>query len=294
MEYREYIIADLRLRSEIDLVALGLSGFKPFETDCTGVVDCYIKQLIGTENGEIELSTPLATSYLAEADADGVLYKTTTGYTYSIHPRNNKDEVTIFDIDCTTNTISTNSHPTNIIDRSILRFGIWVMFGVALAQNRGVAIHSSAIVADGRCAIFLGESGTGKSTHTRLWRENIKGARLLNDDSPIVRIVGNEVRVYGSPWSGKTPCYKSEVYPLSGLCRIVQAPYNRITRLSTISAIGALLPSCPPMFAYDGDLQDAICNIVGSILRSVPAYRLECLPDSDAAMLSYKMIMLNE
>ena len=294
MEYREYIIADLRLRSEIDLVALGLSGFKPFETDCTGVVDCYIKQFIGTENGEIEISTPLATSYLAEADADGALYKTTTGYTYSIHPRNNKDDVTIFSIDCTTNTISTNSHPTNIIDRSILRFGIWVMFGVVLAQNRGVAIHSSAIVADGRCAIFLGESGTGKSTHTRLWRENIEGARLLNDDSPIVRIVGNEVRIYGSPWSGKTPCYKSEVYPLYGICRIVQAPHNRITRLSTISAIGALLPSCPPMFAHDGDLQDAICNIVGSILRSVPAYRLECLPDVDAAKLSHKTIILNE
>lgn len=294
MEYREYIIADLRLRSEIDLVALGLSGFKPFETDCTGVADCYIKQFIGTENGEIEISTPLATSYLAEADADGALYKTTTGYTYSIHPRNNKDDVTIFSIDCTTNTIYTNSHPTTIVERSILRFGIWVMFGVVLAQNRGVAIHSSAIVADGRCAIFLGESGTGKSTHTRLWRENIEGARLLNDDSPIVRIIGNEVRIYGSPWSGKTPCYKSEDYPLYGICRIVQAPHNRITRLSTISAIGALLPSCPPMFAYDGDLQDAICNIVGSILHSVPAYRLECLPDGDAAMLSYKTIILNE
>ena len=294
MEYREYIIADLRLRSEIDLVALGLTGFKPFEADCIGVADCYIKQFTGDERGVIDRSIPLATSYLAEADADGTLYKTSTGYTYSIHPRDNKDEVTIFDIDCTTNTISTNSHPTNIIDRSILRFGIWVMFGVVLAQNRGVAIHSSAIVADGRCAIFLGESGTGKSTHTRLWRENIEGARLLNDDSPIVRIVGNEIRVYGSPWSGKTPCYKSEVYPLSGLCRIVQAPYNRITRLSTISAIGALLPSCPPMFAHDTQLQDMICSIVGEILCHTPAYRLECLPNGDAAKLSYKTIMLNE
>ena len=49
----------------------------------------------------------------------------------------------------------------------------------------------------GKRFFFLGESGTGKSTHTRLWRENIAGSKLLNDDSPIVRYEEGGVWVYG-------------------------------------------------------------------------------------------------
>ena len=294
MDKRYYKIADLVLCSDVDLVTLGLGGFKPFMVDYTSDTDCYLKQDLDIDKGVIATLNPLATSYLAEADSDGKLYKTNTGYTYCIYPRNNEAKTTLFSIDCSTNVITTNSQPTNIVDLSILRFGIWVMFGIVLTKHNGVAIHSSAITTDCRCAIFLGESGTGKSTHTRLWRENIEGAKLLNDDSPIVRIIDNQVRVYGSPWSGKTPCYKSENYPLAGICRIVQAPHNKIVRLSTIAAIGALLPSCPPMFAHDAKLQDAICGIVGTILRSTPVYRLECLPDGNAAKLSHKTIMSNE
>ena len=63
------------------------------------------------------------------------------------------------------------------------------MFGIVLAPKQAIAIHSSVIESSGRGTLFLGESGTGKSTHTRLWRENIEGARLLSDDSPSVRIV---------------------------------------------------------------------------------------------------------
>ena len=51
-----------------------------------------------------------------------------------------------------------------------------------------LAIHSSCIVYRDKAVLFLGESGTGKSTHTRLWRENIPEAVLLNDDSPMIRV----------------------------------------------------------------------------------------------------------
>lgn len=61
------------------------------------------------------------------------------------------------------------------------------MFNIAAVARQAVAIHSSVISLNGGAVLFLGESGTGKSTHTRLWREHIPGAELLNDDSPIVR-----------------------------------------------------------------------------------------------------------
>lgn len=173
---------------------------------------------------------------------------------------------------------------------SLLRFGLWMMFGLAVNSFGTVAIHSSVIRTANGAVLFLGESGTGKSTHTRLWREHIPGATLLNDDSPILRIKEGIPSVYGSPWSGKTPCYKAENCPVQGIVRLSQAPHNRIRRLPPIPALGALLPSCPPAFAYDTELQDHICDTLSALLSEVPIYHLECLPDADAAKLSFSTV----
>ena len=142
-----------------------------------------------------------------------------------------------------------------------------------------VAIHTSTICYQGKAVFFLGESGTGKSTHTRLWRENIEGAVLLNDDSPILRIIDGKPWVYGSPWSGKTPCYKNESYPLAACVRLSQATFNKIERLNIAQGYGALHPSCPPCFAYDDALYDSISGTLSNLLSNVPVYHLSCLPD---------------
>lgn len=287
----DYVIADLRIRSEVDLVAIGLRGFRPFEVESSASdAECTLCINRNMNREALGAEETLATSYLAEADAEGCFIRCSKGYIYSVA----RNEEILFHIDTATGVVETNITLNSNIDIAILRFGLWVMFGVLLSANNAIAIHSSAVVADGRCALFLGESGTGKSTHTRLWVENIDSARLLNDDSPIIRIIDGEVRVYGSPWSGKTPCYKNESHPIAGLCRLEQAPYNKIHRLPTILAIGAILPSCPPVFAHDVTLQDMICDTVGRLLRTTRVYRLECLPNEDAARLSHKTIFANE
>lgn len=172
----------------------------------------------------------------------------------------------------------------------LFRFAMWVGYGLMTAAKGTIAIHSSCIVADGKAVIFLGESGTGKSTHTRLWRENIPQTALLNDDSPIIRVIDGKIWVYGSPWSGKTPCYKQERYPLAACVRLSQAPYNKMTKLDVIKGYAALHPSCPPEFAYDECLYKHISSTLGTILKSVPVYHLECLPDAAAAWLSHNTI----
>ena len=172
----------------------------------------------------------------------------------------------------------------------LFRFAIWVGFGIMTSSKGTIAIHSSCIVSHGRAVIFLGESGTGKSTHTRLWRENIPGAVLLNDDSPIVRVMDGTTWVYGSPWSGKTPCYKAERYPLAACVRLSQAPYNKIQKLHVIKGYAALHPSCPPEFAYDERIYSHISATLGMMLKTVPVYSLACLPDAAAAQLSYKTV----
>ena len=173
----------------------------------------------------------------------------------------------------------------------LVRFALWIGYGLKTATSGTIAIHSSCIVADAKAVIFLGESGTGKSTHTRLWRENIPSAVLLNDDSPIVRIIDGSVWVYGSPWSGKTPCYKQERYPLAACVRLSQAPYNAIHKLHVIKGFAALHPSCPPEFAYDERIYSHISAALGTLLKSVPVYHLECLPDAAAAHLSYETVL---
>ena len=114
----------------------------------------------------------------------------------------------------------------------MLRFALWTAYGIMNVGNGKIPVHGSCIVNSGKAYLFLGESGTGKSTHTRLWREYIKGSVLLNDDSPIISVEEDGVFIYGSPWSGKTPCYKQEKYPLCACVRLSQAPYNKIEKLS--------------------------------------------------------------
>jgi hypothetical protein len=289
MKY-EYTIAEVTLHSQRDLVALGLKGFKPFESQ-GGVADCSLHFAEELSANSFTITKNITKSYIAEAQTDAIFARTTTGYIYSIKSGDGNEYNTIFHIDTSTNVITTNIVCSTLLDVALLRFGLWIMFGVVIAPKGGIAIHSSAITHNHRAVLFLGESGTGKSTHTRLWREHIDGATLLNDDSPILRIVDGQVRIYGSPWSGKTPCYKNVNYPIAGFCRLSQAPHNKIRPLRSIAAIGAVLPSCPPQFANDNDLQDAICRTLGEVLRSVAVYHLECLPNSEAAELSFNTIM---
>ena len=100
-----------------------------------------------------------------------------------------------------------------------------------------------------------------------------------------MRVVEGVPTVFGSPWSGKTPCYRNESYPIAAFVRLAQAPHNRIARLPVVRAIGALLPSCPPAFAYDAQLQDNICDTLSQLIARVPVYQLEAfLRGIDAAI----------
>lgn len=176
----------------------------------------------------------------------------------------------------------------------LYRFALWVAFGLMTLPYHTVAIHSSCIVCHNQAFLFLGESGTGKSTHTRLWRENIADAFLLNDDSPIIRVEDGKVWAYGSPWSGKTPCYKQERYELKGCVRLSQAPFNHIKKLFVLEAYGAIHPSCPPEFAYDDTLYDYVGNLIDKLISAVPFYHLACLPDREASILSYQTLLNDE
>ena len=285
MREYDYIIADVRLRCSHDLVALGLNGFKPFAVDADASSPCTTITLHNSAAPNID-GVVIERSHLSETNSESTLLRTIDGYAYTIERSDIGGYKASFYINTNNSHIDCYIAVRDSIDRAILRFGLWVMFGIVIAPLRGIAIHSSAIAYRDHAALFLGESGTGKSTHTRLWREYIEGAHLLNDDSPIVRIIDGTPYVYGSPWSGKTPCYINKRLPIAGIVRLSQAPHNKICRVNRLMAIGILLPSCPYTFAKDERLQDEICTTLGEVIAQTPIYTLECLPNKAAAELS--------
>lgn len=290
----DYIIAQYRLRAEgVDLVECGIAGFRPFEehSDEAGRTAADMVVRFG-ERIDTDAFAGLRTIdefEFEEAYADCRFCRYAQGYLFTMRQCASGEQVAFYKDDDSCE-VHTDMVARRGCDVSLLRFGLWMMFGITIAPLGAIAIHSSVIVKHSAAVLCLGESGTGKSTHTRLWRENIEGARLLNDDSPIIRLVDGVPTAFGSPWSGKTPCYHNVSFPIRAFIRLSQAPHNRIVRQGVLDAIGALLPSCPPAFAYDERLQDHICDTLSQMIAGAAVYRLECLPDADAARLSYNTV----
>ena len=150
-------------------------------------------------------------------------------------------------------------------------------------------VHASVIEHSEGGYMFLGKSGTGKSTHSRLWLSYIDDTELLNDDNPIVRLIEGETYIYGSPWSGKTPCYKNRRLPLKAIVRLSQAPYNKIERLRPLQAYASLIPSCSCM-RWDRCSTDALHKTVENVISKVACWHLECLPDEAAAITCHEAV----
>lgn len=171
-----------------------------------------------------------------------------------------------------------------------LKYALWVAYGMRGLRHGRVLLHSSAIACEGKAHLFLGESGTGKSTHTRLWARHIAGSSLLNDDSPALACEGDKILVYGSPWSGKTDCYRTEAFPLGSLTRLHQSPRNEIARLGVARAYAALHPSLPPLFCYDPRLSEYLETIEDKVISNIQVCAMGCLPDEEAARMAHDFL----
>lgn len=168
--------------------------------------------------------------------------------------------------------------------------GVNFCFMLATAVHQTVLTHSSCVMYKDKGYIFLGKSGTGKSTHSRMWLSALEGVELMNDDHPVVRINDEgQAIVYGSPWSGKTHCYKNLQAPLGGVIRITRAPYNKASRLAPVQAYGSLMTSCSGI-TWERALGDGRDRTIQGIIRTVPSWVMECLPDEDAALVCSKSV----
>ena len=168
---------------------------------------------------------------------------------------------------------------------SMVRF----LFAQAVLEHDGVFVHASCVSMEGKSYLFLGKSGTGKSTHSRQWLQAFPDCRLLNDDNPALRIEDGKVMVYGTPWSGKTSCYKNEGYPVAGIARLRQAKTNSFSPLEGPEIFAVLLPSCSAIRQDAGLLEALYCTLI-QIAEQVTVGCMECLPNIDAARVCYNSL----
>lgn len=165
----------------------------------------------------------------------------------------------------------------------ILNTALNFSYMMCSASKDTLMVHASAVVRNGKSYLFLGKSGTGKSTHSRMWLAADESNVLMNDDHPVLR-VGNDgtVTAYGSPWSGKTRCYKNMIAPIGAIVRISRALNNMPQRLSVIEAYASLMTSCSGM-TWERRFADAKDRTLQKVVSSVPCWIMHCLPDIDAA-----------
>lgn len=147
--------------------------------------------------------------------------------------------------------------------------------------------HGSAVAVDGTAYLFTAKSGTGKSTHTRLWRE-LLGTRavMVNDDKPLIKAADGQVIVYGTPYNGKHRLGSNISVPLGAVCILERAAENTIKRISKAEAYGMLLQQAyRPM---DGAALKKTLELIDRMTETVGLYRLGCNMDISAAKTAYE------
>jgi len=229
-----------------------------------------------------------------ERPSDAVLYTTETNdmgrtevyvsaqaYYFSIAFNGSEARLlTDSDFTCAKVALDWGSKYCGVLLNSVLR----MVFAQSVLAHQGISMHASCVAVDGKAYLFMGKSGTGKSTHSRQWLKSFEGSYLLNDDNPVVRLIdGTKAIVYGTPWSGKTACYRNESLPVGGIARLSQAPHNKFVAKTDVAAFVEIYPGCS-VLRNDSRLDGLLCDTLSELVTLVPVGHLECLPDPESAL----------
>lgn len=156
-----------------------------------------------------------------------------------------------------------------------------------LLDNNGMMFHAAAVGWKGRAYLFSGPSGTGKSTHRKLWQQlyGEDAVTAFNDDKPPIRFIDGKWYAYGAPWNGKSNIQKNVKFPLGGICFLKQGTENRIRKMSSLEAISYLTGQTVHKLLSEKRAA-ALLENVDSLMKHIPIFLLECTPTLEAAKLS--------
>lgn len=176
-------------------------------------------------------------------------------------------------------------HIAQYSDQYLEQLAAYRKISEKLPEYDAFLFHGSAVAVDGECYMFTAKSGTGKSTHTRLWRELLGPAALMiNDDKPLIKVAETETLVYGTPWDGKHHLSSNTAVPLHAICLLNRGEKNSISEISKEEAFPVLLQQ-----AYRPADRAGTEKLIDLLARMDTAfYQLQCNMDISAAELSYR------
>ncbi len=157
----------------------------------------------------------------------------------------------------------------------------------ALTAYGVLLMHGSALCMDGRAYIFTAPSGTGKSTHARLWREAF-GDRvwMINDDKPLLRLTEEGAWVCGSPWDGKHHLSKNASAPLKAIARVRRSDRSRVEPMPRAEAFRCLYAQC--YASRDPAVMQRILAMERRLLDTAAFYDLACSMEPEAALAAWE------
>ncbi len=157
----------------------------------------------------------------------------------------------------------------------------------ALLGYDGILLHSSCVVVDGVAYAFSADSGTGKSTHTKLWLDRFgNSAYILNDDKPALRNIGGTIYACGTPWSGKHDCSKPAIVPLGGICFLERSDTNHIQKADTKKAVYNIFAQTVRNLGPNA--MNKLFDVLESIFAKVPLWELGCNISQEAVDVAYQ------
>lgn len=169
---------------------------------------------------------------------------------------------------------------------------IWtgISFYYRLLEFNGCMFHASAVAMDNNAYLFSAKSGTGKSTHTRLWQRYFgeDKALIINDDKPAIRFIDNQIYVYGTPWSGKSNKNLPMKVPLKGIVFIERSQANWISKVDNKEAIKLILDQT--IRPKEIEKMDTLLGLIDTILKNVPVYKMGCDMSKEAVKLAYSTL----
>ena len=156
-----------------------------------------------------------------------------------------------------------------------------------LPDYDALLIHAAAVEVEGKAYLFLAKSGTGKSTHIKLWRKLLgEKVSIINGDKPIVRFFDGIPYACGTPWSGKEKWERNVKVPIKALCFLSRGEENKISPLESPLAVTKLLRQT--YLPKNSCRLDKALSLVDKLLNSTEKYQLYCTPDLEAAKVSFQ------
>ena len=149
--------------------------------------------------------------------------------------------------------------------------------------------HGSVVAVDGSAYLFTAASGTGKSTHTRLWRQLLGDrAVMVNDDKPLLKVREDGVWACGTPWNGKHHLSTNISVPLRAICILERGAENEIHEISAKEMLPMLMQqSYRPASPRD---YPVYLTLLDKLAGQMKFCRLHCNMEPEAARISYNFL----